>query len=165
MSSFTSLKNIFVYVCFLSAGTHSRAGRDGVGGFLHCAVCGTGLHWRPVDERLFLFHASPLAPHLPLYFQWQQHSWHWYELLIQTPIFCLLMLERLIISCHSYKSQRRNISLKVSTVKAVIHFQMTCSVFSSSPANRLQLSLSLSHSFSNGKTRPVDFSLHASKMQ
>lgn len=159
MSIFTSLTYIFVYVCFLSASTHSRAGRYGVGGFLHCAVCGSGFHRRPVDERLFLFHASPLASLLPLHFQWQQHRWHWYELL--TPVCCLLMLERSIISWHSYKSQRRNVSLKVPHEL----FQMTCSVFSSSPANRLQLSLSLSHSFSNGKTRPVDFSLHASKMQ
>lgn len=50
-------------------------------------------------------------------------------------------------------------------LKVVIHSyqpsQMICCLFSSFPANRLQLSLSLSHSFSNGKTcRFVDPSLH-----
>lgn len=138
-------------MCFLSAGAHSRAGWDGVGGFLHCAVCGPGLHWRPVDERLFLFHASPLASHLPLCFQWQRHSWRWYDLTTDSNHNLLSSHAR---EAHYFMS--RNISLQVSTLQAVIHsYQpspMTCSVFSSSPANRLQLSLSLSHSFSNGKT-------------
>lgn len=33
-----------LFWCFLLAGTDSRAGRDGLRGFLHCAVCGTELH-------------------------------------------------------------------------------------------------------------------------
>lgn len=80
--------------------------------------------------------------------------------LLQSAAFCLLMLEGLIPFCHS--SELHNITFKVATSKAVINspepFPMTYCVFSSSPANRLQLSLSLSHSFSNGKTQTlVDF--------
>lgn len=62
---------IFVHMHSLPAGAHSRAGWDGVGRFLHCALCRPGLHRRPVDERLFLLHASPLASHLSLYFKQQ----------------------------------------------------------------------------------------------
>lgn len=62
---------IFLHVHSLPAGAHSRAGWDGVRRFLHCAVCRPGLHRRPVDERLFLLHASPLASHLSLYFEQQ----------------------------------------------------------------------------------------------
>lgn len=40
---------------------------------------GPGLHRGPVDERLQLLHAPPLAPHLPLRLQRQQHSRRRYE--------------------------------------------------------------------------------------
>lgn len=53
-----------------SATTHHWAGRDSVRGFLHCPVRGPGLHRGPVDECLLLLHASPLATHLSLCFQW-----------------------------------------------------------------------------------------------
>lgn len=88
--------------------------------------------------------------------------------LLQGAAFCLLMLERLIPFCHSFEWHGGNITFKVATLKDVINspepFPMTYCVFSSSPpANRLQLSLSLSHSFSNGKTQNArGLSLHAS---
>lgn len=147
-----------LFWCFLLAGTDSRAGRDGLRGFLHCAVCGTELHWGPVDERLLLLHASPLAHHLPLCFQWQHNSWHWYDLPTNKKRNLLFSCcYRLIALCHSYREPTGNIGLKAP-------FVSLDSVFPSSPANRLQLSLSLSlsHSFSNGKTCQVrGLSLHA----
>lgn len=63
-----------LHICVSSASAHSRAGRDGVGGFLHGAVCGAGIHRGPMDERLFLLYAAPLASHPPLCFQWQHGS-------------------------------------------------------------------------------------------
>ncbi|XP_029294344.1 AP-5 complex subunit zeta-1 isoform X2 [Cottoperca gobio] len=78
---------------------------------------------------------------------------------IKTTTFCLPVPERLIASCHSCKEHQPQ----------RVHFegcnsftsQMTCSVFSSSPAHRLQLSLSfsLSHSFSNDDRSEVDGSV------
>ncbi|XP_037648469.1 AP-5 complex subunit zeta-1 isoform X1 [Sebastes umbrosus] len=85
-------------------------------------------------------------------------------------VYSFSMLRHWLLTYHSVSNGNnaadtatRNISLKVSTVKAAVHSyqpsQMTCSVFSSSPANRLQLSLSLSYSFSNDDRSEVDGSV------
>lgn len=77
---FSAVSTMCLCVCVPSADACRRAGWHGVWRLLHCAVCGSGLHWRPVDECLFLFHAAPLASHLPFCFHRQHHSWHWYDL-------------------------------------------------------------------------------------
>ena len=101
--------NTFVSVFFLSAGAHSGAGRDSFGGFLHRVVCGPGFHWRPVDERLFLLYASPLASHLPLCLQRQHHSRHRYDLTYKCKPqpFCFPMQERVITLCHTCKEKHQ----------------------------------------------------------
>lgn len=71
------LIRIFLF-CF-PASAYSGAGWLGVRGLLHRALCGAGIHRRPVDERLFLFNAAPLAHHLPLRYQRQQHNGHRYD--------------------------------------------------------------------------------------
>lgn len=117
---FSCFSQLFVLcVRFPSADACSWAGWYSVWRLLHCAVCGPRLHWRPVDECLFLFHAAPLASHLPLCLHWQHHSWHWYDL--------LAVRYQNILSTHAReahyfmsKPQTRNIRVVVQTMKAVI---------------------------------------------